>query len=213
MIGSLKGLVAAVGEDRAIVEVAGVGYLVHAGSSTLGRLTEGKPVHLHVETQLREDSLKLYGFLSDADRAWFVRLQEIPGVGAKVALAILDVLGADGLLDAITMQDKAQVARANGVGPKLAARIIGELQGKAPPRGMALAGAFTGPSSAGNTTDEQRREGLKDMTLRNEAVSALVNLGYGQPDALRAVVAAYRGFDEDPPVGVLVKAALKELGR
>jgi len=213
MIGSLKGIVAGLAEDRALIEVQGVGYLVYASGSTLGRLAEGKPAHLHIETQLREDSLKLFGFLSDADRAWFVRLQDIPGVGAKVALAILDILGPDGLMEAVAIQDKASVARANGVGPKLAARIVQELEGKAAPRGFASTGAFTGPSSSAATTDDQRREGLKDMTLRNEAVSALVNLGYPQPDALRAVIAAYRTFTDDPAVGVLVKAALKELGK
>lgn len=213
MIGSLKGIVAGLAEDRALIEVQGVGYLVYAGGGTLGRLAEGKPVHLHIETQLREDSLKLFGFLSDADRAWFVRLQDIPGVGAKVALAILDILGPDGLLEAVAMQDKASVARANGVGPKLAARIVQELEGKVAPRGFTANSAFTGPSSSAATTDDQRREGLKDMTLRNEAVSALVNLGYPQPDALRAVIAAYRTFVDDPAVGVLVKAALKELGK
>lgn len=219
MIGSLKGIIAAIGEDRAVVEVQGVGYLVQAGSRTLSRLAVGSPAHLWIETQVREDSLKLFGFLTDQDRAWFARLQEITGVGAKVALAILDTLSPNDLMQAAALEDKASVSRANGVGPKLAARILVELKGRAPPPALTtLAGsgggsAFTPPASAADTSDEARREGLGDMALRNQAISALVNLGIGQADALRAVAAAYATFSEDPPVNMLVKAALKEVAR
>lgn len=219
MIGSLKGLAAAVGDDRALIEVQGVGYLVHAGARTLGRLAVGAPAHLFIETQLREDSLKLYGFATDTERAWFVRLQDIPGVGAKVALAVLDVLSPGDLMQAAELDDRASIGRANGVGPKLAARIAQELKGRAPPQGIVLAeagltatGAFTAPSNEPGT-EEARREGLGDMALRNQAISALVNLGFAQPDAMRAVAQAYRTFADDPPVPVLVKAALKELNR
>jgi holliday junction DNA helicase RuvA len=217
MIGSLKGIIIALGEDRAVLEVAGVGHLVHAGARTLGRLSVGAPAHLWIETQVREDSIRLFGFLHDGERAWFARLQEITGVGAKVALAILDTLSPGELSQAAALEDKVSVARANGVGPKLAARIVVELKGRAPPSGMiTVAGETTGaftPPSAGAISDEARREGLEDMALRNQAVSALVNLGIAQPEALRAVAGAYRDFADDPPVGVLVKAALKALGR
>lgn len=213
MIGSLKGLVAALGEGEALVEVQGVGYVARCGARTLGRLEIGAPVHLMIETQLREDSLTLYGFLSEGERGWFRRLQEVQGVGARVALAILDVLDAPALSDAIALQDKTAVSRANGVGPKLAQRIVTELKDKPPPRGFGAAAAFTAPTSAAGAPEDARREGLKDMSLRNEAISALVNLGVAQPEALRAVAAAYKGFADDPPVGALVKAALKELGR
>lgn len=216
MIGSLKGLAAAVGDDRALIEVQGVGYLVHAGARTLARLTVGAPTQLYIETQLREDSLKLYGFATDTERAWFVRLQDIPGVGAKVALAVLDVLSPGELMQAAELDDRASIGRANGVGPKLATRIAQELKGRTPPQGIVLAeagtGAFTPPSNTAGT-EEARREGLGDMALRNQAISALVNLGFAQPDAMRAVAQAYRTFDDDPPVSVLVKAALKELNR
>lgn len=213
MIGSLKGLVAALGEGEALVEVQGVGYVARCGARTLSRLEVGAPTHLMIETQLREDSLTLYGFLSEGERGWFRRLQEVQGVGARVALAILDVLDPPALSDAIALQDRTAVARANGVGPKLAQRIVTELKDKPPPRGFGAVPAFTPPTSAAGAAEDTRREGLKDMSLRNEAISALVNLGIAQPDALRAVAAAYRAFADDPPVGALVKAALKELGR
>lgn len=213
MIGSLKGLVSALGEGEALVEVQGVGYVARCGARTLSRLEVGAPTHLMIETQLREDSLTLYGFLSEGERGWFRRLQEVQGVGARVALAILDVLDPPTLSDAIALQDRTAVARANGVGPKLAQRIVTELKDKPPPRGFGAVAAFTPPTSAAGAAEDTRREGLKDMSLRNEAISALVNLGIAQPDALRAVAAAYRGFADDPPVGALVKAALKELGR
>jgi holliday junction DNA helicase RuvA len=224
MIGSLKGITAALGDDRALIEVQGVGYLVHAGARTLARLAEAAPAHLFIETQLREDSLKLYGFPSDTERAWFVRLQDIPGVGAKVALAVLDTLTPGQLMQAAELEDKASVARANGVGPKLAARIVQELKGRSPPQGLMGAsgrslagetdgnGAFTPPSQEAGT-EEARREGLGDMALRNQAISALVNLGISQPEAMRSVALAYRSFADDPPVSALVKAALKEVGR
>lgn len=211
MIGSLKGIVAAIGEGEALIEVQGVGYVVRAGARTLARLAIGAPAHLFIETKVREDAFDLYGFLSDAERAWFARLQETSGVGPKAALAILDVLDPGALQDAIALQDRASLSRANGVGPKLAAKILLDLKDKPPPRGFQRSPAFTAPSNAAGEDD--RREGLKDITLRNEAVSALVNLGVAQPEALRAVSAAYRGFADDPSVSVLVKAALKEMGR
>mgnify|MGYP001810462856 CR=1 FL=1 len=213
MIGSLKGRVAALGDGEALIEVQGVGYVVRAGARTLARLAPEAAVHLMVETQLREDSLTLYGFLSEGERGWFRRLQEVQGVGARVALAILDVLEPGALSDAVALGDKTAIARANGVGPKLAQRIATELKDKPPPRGFGSVAAFTAPTSAGAAPEADRREGLKDMSLRNEAISALVNLGVAQPEALRAVAAAYRSFSDDPAVGVLVKAALKELGR
>jgi holliday junction DNA helicase RuvA len=215
MIGSLKGLVAAIGDDRAVIEVAGVGYLVHGGARLLGRLRAGEPAQVFVETQVREDSFKLYGFPTDQERAWFVRLQEVGGVGAKVALAILDVLSPQDLLEALALDDRASIARASGVGPKLAARIIVELKGKAPPApmfGAALAPVTGTPASdPGSTAVADAPD--EGVALRGEAVSALVNLGIGQPDAVRAVAAAARGLDRDAPLGALVKAALKEASR
>jgi holliday junction DNA helicase RuvA len=217
MIGSLKGIVTASGEDRALIEVQGVGYLIHAGARTLARLGNGAVVHVFVETQMREDSLKLFGFLSDSERAWFARLQEISGVGAKVALSILDVLGPAQLMEAAALEDKVSIARANGVGPKLAARIAIELKGRPPPPALMGASGSTGSSEGGAAASDMPLSAplptVEDMADRNQAISALMNLGIGQPEALRAVAVAGRALGEDASVGALVKAALKELSR
>lgn len=213
MIGALKGLAAALGEDRAVIDVGGVGYLVHGGTRLLSRLRVGEAAQVFVETQVREDSFKLYGFTSDLERAWFVRLQEVTGVGARVALAILDVLGPQELLEALALEDKASISRASGVGPKLAARIAVELRGKAPPQ--PLFGTMQTPitNSAAGTISPGEAPERADASHRSEAVSALVNLGINQPDAVRAVASAARSLDADTPLGALVKAALKEASR
>jgi holliday junction DNA helicase RuvA len=219
MIGSLKGIVAATGEDRALVEVQGVGYLVHAGTRTLARMGTGAAVHVFVETQMREDSLKLYGFLSDVERAWFARLQDISGVGAKVALAILDVLSPAQLMEAAALEDKVSIARANGVGPKLAARIAIELKGRPPPPALMGASGSTGSSEGGapvsdaGPTPPPIEADPETMGQRTQAISALMNLGIGQPEALRAVAVAGRALGDNAGVGDLVKAALKEMSR
>ncbi len=217
MIGSLKGIVSATGEDRALIEVQGVGYLVFAGARTLARMGNGAVVHVFVETQMREDSLKLFGFLSDGERAWFARLQEISGVGAKVALSILDVLGPAQLMEAAALEDKVSIARANGVGPKLAARIAIELKGRPPPPSLMGASGAVGSSEGGAPpTQMLSAPALPDQEIlvdRNHALSALMNLGIGQPEALRAVAVAGRALGEEASVGALVKAALKELSR
>jgi holliday junction DNA helicase RuvA len=217
MIGSLKGIVTASGEDRALIEVQGVGYLIHAGARTLARLGNGAVVHVFVETQMREDSLKLFGFLSDSERAWFARLQEISGVGAKVALSILDVLGPAQLMEAAALEDKVSIARANGVGPKLAARIAIELKGRPPPPSLMGASGSIGSSEGGVVPSDMPIATsvpvVEDMAHRNQALSALMNLGIGQPEALRAVAVAGRALGDDASVGALVKAALKELSR
>jgi Holliday junction DNA helicase RuvA len=198
MIGSLKGVVAAVGEDSALIEVGGVGYLVQAGARTLSRLAVGQGAALLVETHVREDAIKLFGFLSDEERGWFVVLQSVQGVGAKVALAILDALGPDGISDALALSDKASFARANGVGPKLAARIAQELAGKPGPKGF-IAGAAKGVEDA-----------PVQKTVRSDAVSALVNLGVEQAIAARAVAQATKTLGADAELPALIRAALKE---
>ncbi len=204
MIGSLKGVVEAVGEDSAIIDVNGVGYLVAAGSRTLVRLSVGAGAKLYVETHVREDAIRLFGFASETERAWFAHVQTIPGVGAKVALAILDVLTPGELQDAIALQDKASVARANGVGPKLAARIVQELAGKAGPKGF-LGAALDAPRASTSATILSG--------ARTEAVSALVNLGIDQASAARAVAAAAKAMGADPAAPDLIRAALKEVSR
>ena len=217
MIGSLKGSVSATGEDRALIDVHGVGYLIFAGSRTLARMGVGAVVHVFVETQMREDSLKLFGFLSDSERAWFARLQEISGVGAKVALSILDVLGPAQLMEAAALEDKVSIARANGVGPKLAARIAIELKGRPPPPALMGARGSVGFSEGGMVPSDPLNAPAmpapETIADRNQALSALMNLGIAQPEALRAVAVAGRALGEDADVGALVKAALKELSR
>ncbi len=203
MIGSLQGVVAAVGEETALIEVGGVGYLVQAGGRTLARLTVGASVRLYVETHVREDAIRLFGFASEEERAWFAHLQTIPGVGAKVALGILDAMPPEALIDAIALQDRAAFARANGVGPKLAARLATELAAKQGPKSLiSLAAAPRGGVAAPPVNGS-----------RAEAVSALVNLGIDQSSAARAVASAARQFDADAPAPELIRAALKEVSR
>jgi holliday junction DNA helicase RuvA len=206
MIGSLQGVVAAVGEESALIEVGGVGYLVHAGARALGRLSIGAPARIFIETHVREDAIKLYGFDSEEERAWFAHLQTIPGVGAKVALGILDAMPPTVLIDAIALQDKAAFARANGVGPKLAARLAQELAAKQGPKGFISLGASAAPT---------RTNGVTSIVngARAEAVSALVNLGIDQSSAARAVASAAKQFEADAPAPELIRAALKEVSR
>lgn len=211
MIGMLSGTCLMAGSGEAIIDVGGVGYLVQCGSRTLSRMAEGKPARLHIETHVRETAITLYGFDSEDDRAWFVRLQSVQGVGPKAALAILDILTPGQILSAASLEDKAAFARASGVGPKLAGRIATELSGKPAPAGRGYNSAFMKPSASADIYEDDRNEGLSDMALRNDGVSALVNLGIPQSDALRAVAAAYADMSEDPQLDDLIKAALKEL--
>jgi holliday junction DNA helicase RuvA len=203
MIGRLKGVVAAVGEGQALIDVSGVGYLIHAGSRTLGRLAIGEATEIFVETQMSENAIRLFGFVSGEERAWFARLQDAPGVGAKIALAILDTLTLPQLMDAIALGDVAGISRAHGVGKKLAERIVTEFKGKPPPMGLfasnlSLAGGGPMPVTA-------------PVGARADAVSALVNLGYGPADAARAVAKAARDVGEDSKEAALIRAALKAL--
>lgn len=202
MIGSLKGVVSAIGEDAVLLDVNGVGYVAQAGSRTLSRLAVGEAAMLVIETIVREDSIKLFGFLSEEERGWFVHLQSVQSVGAKVAIAIIDTLTVNEMTDAISLQDKASFARANGVGPKLAARIVQELAGKAPPRGF-LAHAPL-PTTKGPVLVSG------GAGARGEAVSALVNLGIDAQTAARAVATAMKSL-EDPGTPELIRAALKEV--
>jgi Holliday junction DNA helicase RuvA len=205
MIGSLQGVVAAVGEETALIEVGGVGYVVQSGGRTLGRLSVGATVRLFIETHVREDAIRLFGFDSEEERAWFAHLQTIPGVGAKVALGILDAMPPTVLVDAIALQDKAAFARANGVGPKLAARLATELAAKQGPKGFIAGGASGVAPRAAN--------GAPVNGARAEAVSALVNLGIDQSSAARAVASAAKQFEADAPAPELIRAALKEVSR
>ncbi|MFW5660293.1 MAG: Holliday junction branch migration protein RuvA [Oceanicaulis sp.] len=211
MIGKLKGVVDAVGEEEAVIDVNGVGYLVHAGSKTLARLEAEKPVTLHIETHVREDQFKLFGFLSDSDRAWFVRLQSVQGVGAKHALAVLDTISASDIESAAALGDASTFERAKGVGKKLAQRIAAELKDKAPPLGRSLCAGAGGLNAALGATPAAGAEPMSGA--RDAAVSALINLGYGESDARRAVAAVSRELGGEAGEGALIKGALKELAR
>ena len=205
MIGKLKGIVDTYGEDNIILDVGGVGYLVHCSGRTLQALpAPGEAATLSIETYVREDQIKLFGFASDAEREWFRILQTVQGVGAKVALAVLGTLKPAELATAIATRDKAMVARTPGVGPKVAERIVTELKDKAPafadvdPSVVHLAGAL----------DEKRAP--KPVA---DAVSALVNLGYGQPQAAAAIAAAARNAGEAADTATLIRQGLKELAK
>lgn len=205
MIGKLKGVIDSYGEDFVILDVHGVGYLVHCSARTLQALPgEGEAVTLSIETHVREDQIRLFGFLSDVEREWFRLLQTVQGVGAKVALAVLSTLKPADLASAVAMRDKASVARAPGVGPKVAERIVTELKDKAP----AFASIDPAVIRLSSAVDERRApQPVAD------AVSALVNLGYGQPQAAAAIAAAARSAGEGADTAKLIRLGLKELAR
>ncbi|GGH29838.1 Holliday junction ATP-dependent DNA helicase RuvA [Alsobacter metallidurans] len=205
MIGKLKGTIDSYGEDSIVLDVHGVGYVVQCSAKTLGALpAAGEAVVLSIETQVREDAIRLFGFRTDGEREWFRLLQSVQGVGAKVALAILSVLDGGALATAIGTQDKAAVARAPGVGPKLAARIVAELKDKAPGLG-ALDPALV--RLAGAVEDRTAPKPVAD------AVSALVNLGYPQAQASAAVAAALKNGGEGVEAPQLIRLGLRELAR
>ena len=205
MIGMLTGTVLVIGSDEAILDVNGVGYLVKCGSRTLGTLSVGAGAVLHVETHVREQAITLFGFADEEERAWFVRLQTVQKVGPKAALAILDIMRPDEILSSASLEDKVAFGRAKGVGPSLASRIVSDLSGKPPPPGRGFTASMPAHHGEGAVASSPERG------LQRDAVSALVNLGIGQSEALRAVAnAAKKGEDLD--TGALVKAALKELG-
>jgi len=205
MIGKLKGIIESYGEDSIVIDVNGVGYLVHCSARTLQELPSvGQPAALSIETYVREDQIKLFGFLTDIEREWFRLLQTVQGVGAKVALAVLGTLRPADLATAIAMRDKAMVARTPGVGPKVAERICTELKDKAP------AYANLDPSVvhlSGIVEEKRAPQPIAD------AVSALINLGYGQPQAASAVAVALRSAGETADTASLIRLGLKELAK
>lgn len=204
MIGKLKGIVDSLGEDTAIIDVNGVGYVVSCSTRTLAALTPGEAATLFIETFIREEHIRLYGFLSEAERQWFRLLLTVQGVGSRVALAVLGTLSVADLGNAIAMQDKAMVARAPGVGPKVAARIVTELRDKAP----ALGGFDAAFSKVSGEIGDRRIP-----SASRDAVSALVNLGYGQAQAGAAVAVALKVAGEDATAETLIRHGLKELAR
>jgi len=205
MIGKLKGVVDSYGEDFVIIDVHGVGYQVHCSTRTLQELPRaGEPATLSIETHVREDQIRLFGFHGDIEREWFRLLQTVQGVGAKVALNVLGTLKPSDLASAIATRDKAMVARTPGVGPKVAERIVTELKDKAP------AYAHIDPALAqlSGALDEKRAP--RPVA---DAVSALVNLGYGQPQAAAAIAAAARNAGDGAEVKTLIRLGLRELSK
>ncbi|HEX2117398.1 MAG TPA: Holliday junction branch migration protein RuvA [Alphaproteobacteria bacterium] len=200
MIAKLTGLVDSIGRDHAIIDVGGVGYLVRCSTRTLAALPPaGSVASVSVETLVREDAIDLYGFGTMRERDWFRLLTTVQGVGAKVALSILSALSADELSQAIMAQDKAMVSRADGVGPKLANRIVSELKDKV------ASGSFT-PAAVTVSVPGLPADAVTD------AVSALVNLGYRRAEAVGAIDKAARKLGPSARIEALIPAGLKELG-
>lgn len=210
MIARLKGLVDAVGTDTAVIDVNGVGYLVHASSRTLSQMGQGDAVALFIETHVREDHIHLYGFLRADEQDWFRLLTTVQGVGAKVALAMLSALTGDMLLQAIAAGDKAAVCRAPGVGPKLAQRILHELKDKVGALALGPVAAKGGVARApGAAKSDAAGDAAQD--LLRDAASALVNLGYTPSEALGAVSRAAQASEIALTLEALIRAGLAEL--
>ncbi len=205
MIGKLKGTIDEIGDDHVLVDVHGVCYEVFCSARALSKMgSVGEAIVLYIETYVREDQFKLFGFLSALEREWFNLLQSVQGIGAKVALAVLSTLTPSELANAIALQDKTAVSRAPGVGPKVAVRIMTELRNKAP--------AFAGEAAASIGLKQELGEGVASAPV-SDAVSALTNLGYQQAQASAAVAAAARSAGEDATTETLIRLGLKELAR
>lgn len=205
MIGKLKGVVDSFGPDWAILDVHGVGYVVQCSVRTLEALPRGgEAATLFIETQIREDQIRLIGFTSEVEREWFRLMLGVQGVGSRLALSVLGTLKPADLASAIALQDKATIARAPGVGPKVAARLCAELKDKAP----ALSGIDGG-------TARLQAELGDNVAPRPaaEAVSALVNLGYAQMQASAAIAFAIKEAGEGAETARLIRLGLKELAR
>jgi Holliday junction DNA helicase RuvA len=206
MIAKLTGRLDELGTDSLVIDVGGVGYLVTCPRSTLAERSVGETLTLYIDSQTREDGTRLYGFASGAEREWFRLLQSVQGVGGKVAVAILSVLSVEALARALAAGDKAAIARADGVGPKLALRIATELKDKA------IGAAFTASHSPVRPVGATAA--AEPAPRPNEAaISALTNLGFGRSEAYAAVIEAARALGSDASIEALIRAGLKELSR
>jgi len=206
MIGKLKGVVDEIGEDHCVIDVHGVGYVAFCPLRTLSTLPgAGEAVELFIDTYVREDAIRLYGFGSALEREWFrLLMNNVQGVGAKVALAVLSTLSATDLANAIALRDVAMVSRAPGVGKKVAERIVTELKNKAP--------AYAGAAAGTIGLKQELGEGVAPAPVA-DAVSALANLGYSRDVAANAVAAALRVAGEGADSAKLIRLGLKELAR
>jgi Holliday junction DNA helicase RuvA len=203
MIGKLRGKVDAVGESFLIVDVNGVGYEVQASARTLRGLKAGDEVSLTIDTHVREDAIRLFGFASEVERAWFRTLQNVQGVGSKVALALLGTLAPQDIANAIALGDWASVEQAPGIGKKLAQRIVAELKDKAP--ALTAAGLNLPGATAGSAPPQGNAAA--------EAMSALSNLGYQPAQASAAIAVAIKELGDGADTAKLIRRGLKELAR
>ncbi len=207
MIAKLAGVLDSLGEDWIIIDVNGVGYLVYCSAKTLRAMPEtGGHVSLHIETHVREDHIHLFGFQDAAQKSWFTLLQTVQGVGAKVALGILSLFSGDELTQIVAAADKTALTRVSGVGPKVAGRILAELKDKVAKMdlGSVAFSTSTSASSGGAASGDANM-------AAGDAVSALVNLGYGRADAFGAIASVGRRLGPDATVETLITEGLKEL--
>ncbi len=210
MIAKLSGTLDSIGPDGAVIDVGGVGYLAFCSTRTLGRLPpSGGAVRLFVETHVREDHIHLYGFIDAAERDWFRLLTTVQGVGARLALAVLSAIAPEALTLAIAAQDKTALVRADGVGPRLAGRIVNELRDKIGALGVGAVG-HAAPSHA--VAPAGAPAGAVNGAIA-EAVSALENLNIGRAEAYGAVTAAARRLGDGAAVEALITAGLQELAQ
>lgn len=205
MIAMLKGIVDSVSDGSAVIDVGGVGYLVFCPSGTLSRMVPGEAVSLNIETHVREDHIHLYGFIDPLEREWYRLLTTVQGVGSKVGIAMLSALSVDELNMAIASGDKAQIGRANGVGPKLAARIAIELKDK-------VAAISLGSVVNSNAKGGGKASHSIAVDITRDAASALVNLGYSPSDAMIAISHASASVGDNANIEALVKGGLAHLG-
>jgi Holliday junction DNA helicase RuvA len=207
MIAKLSGILDSVSSDSLILDVNGVGYLVTASKGTLSKAGQiGEPLSLFIETQIREDAFNLFGFLDQSEQSWFKLLLTVQGVGAKAALSILSTCSTDQITLAIASSDKAVITRADGVGPKLATRILTELKDKVGDiHPEAMSGVTQGSNNKGNQKEAE------SVSIDHDAVSALINLGYGRSDAFRAVIEVKKKTNDNNNLSEIIKMALKEL--
>ena len=207
MIGKLKGIVDAIGESHCVIDVNGVGYEVQASSRTLRNMKLGEPASLTIDTHVREDAIRLYGFSSEVERSWFRTLLGVQGVGAKVALSLLGTVAPQDLANAIALGDWATIERAPGIGKKLAQRIALDLKDKAPALSVAGLNVPSASAPGGGVAAS------KHNSATAEAISALTNLGYQPAQAAQAVATASKEFGDDADTAKLIRRGLRELAR
>lgn len=207
MIAKLKGILDSIQSGAIVIDVGGVGYLASCSEKTISALPSiGSPVELIIETHVREDRIQLFAFATEAERDLFRLLQTVQGIGGKAALSILSALSPQQLTAAIASGDKAMVAKADGVGPKLALRVVSELKDRIEKLSLPVGSVdISGKIAAASNTNQL------PLQFADDAISALVNLGYARADAFRAVAALSKTMDAKTPVQKIIPAALKEL--